>query len=917
MVKKVELEEDETRLETYKKYLRIVKLQPFFKSARMKNRKIKLFSGGRGTSSENKLLIQRALRLLRAPLSSAWIAAQKDCADILSMHQQTTLIARLFSEQEVRVRALIHESQLAILSHFTSSIERIQVRGLTMPQISIEDSANAVKPAEPQVVSSLTPPSHIPPQNNNDNEEDEESMIYGQVQLPTQVPLTPLPVDMPLSPMSPQVAPQTLRRLIRVADKIVDKPEIEDNTEAIPSSSLEELLKDEEASMVAQERQEELDADYDNDVESRDRASVFTQAYQSQAEKPQRRLPHTMLPTKSIKERSLRGITLAKRSSMKRNQVEEEDNHQLVHGEDVNKDIPFPSVKRPKRTLYITDEPSAPDDTPMREAKTVLKAQQDHDIVMSITSFPTAASGADFTTTATAAAMGNQGVNKGGRNLFRGRPIQEEEVEGVNAVEFSAVVPDIDTHHQAKRTTTATSKFQAFQEQARMAVSAAAARFVPPPPTTSSKKSVKKGLSSIHQQQQKTPIEKSSAAQERAANITAHKVHQKAASAQQSRTTAPFAPPPPRTMPFTTSSKRQRPGPGRVGFGNVPSLVSNAFSAKDARPLFEALRGDPLPTAPLPSVPRFKPGFNVLKAPAAHPPLPVRMADGRIAIVAGPVAEILSGTTGSVDAAGVGGVGGSGGGGRGVGGTESVRSSSLLAKVQSVNEGGKEPEVQDHVIGSASTAIPEAYEEESLIDSGVIAAAMLLDGAIQWQGEEEGGGGGGGGDDLGRLSMPNNPGRSTAIAAAGLAWMMGADDEKLSAEGASQRIPPELMAAIYEDHRNISGRASLQLMEELSQGDDLFSPDVGGYEGANLNDSDFVSESEANNIDREIEEDEEIDSFPPLRIQVDPGDEDIEPLLNIVVKQQMISKSQGSSGVGAAGGKGGVISFSAEDLIED
>jgi hypothetical protein len=54
-----------------------------------------------------------------------------------------------------------------------------------------------------------------------------------------------------------------------------------------------------------------------------------------------------------------------------------------------------------------------------------------------------------------------------------------------------------------------------------------------------------------------------------------------------------------------------------------------------------------------------------------------------------------------------------------------------------------------------------------------------------------------------------------------------------------------------------------------------------------------------------------------LRIQVDPGDEDIEPPLNIVVKQQMISKSHGSSGVGAAGGKGGVISFSAEDLIEE
>jgi hypothetical protein len=87
-----------------------------------------------------------------------------------------------------------------------------------------------------------------------------------------------------------------------------------------------------------------------------------------------------------------------------------------------------------------------------------------------------------------------------------------------------------------------------------------------------------------------------------------------------------------------------------------------------------------------------------------------------------------------------------------------------------------------------------------------------------------------------------------------------------------------------------------------------------------LNDSDFVSESEANNIDREIEEDEEIDSFPPLRIQVDPGDEDKEPPLNIVVKQQMISKSQGSTGVCGAtegGGKGGVISFSAEDLIED
>ena len=907
----------------------------------MKIRNVKLDPRPR-TAQQNHKIIQSALKLLRAPSSSAWLTAQKDCADILTTHKQTTLISRLFSQQEILVRTLIIESQAIILSHISSSIERAQIQAAHfVPQLAIEDTTNALKPVEAKaVVSSLTPPPHLPPQplpeKEGEGDDDDQSMIYGQPQPPTQVPPEPSPVDAPPSPMSPTVAPQTLRRLVRVADKVDVNLDLVDNTEAIPSSSLEELLKDEEASMVAEERREEqqqLDGEYDNDVYSRERESVFTQTYQSQADKPKRRLPHTMLPirpAKDAKERSLRGITLAKRSSMKRDQrqmIAQEDD---LLGKNV-KEMPAPALKRPKRTLYITDEPSAPDDTPMREAKSVLKAQQDHDLVMSITSFPTATTGVDAATTAAAAAaamtaVGKRGAAKGGRSLLRGRAMQEEEeVEAVNAIEFSAGNADNDgqppptSHIHAKRTGTATSKFQAFQEQARMAVSAAAARYVPPPPpSTASKGVLKKGPSFASGYNPKTPIEKASAAQARTtANATSTNRAPKAVvSAQQpQRTSAPLGdaaaaaapPPPPRTMSLS-KSKRAWPG-GGGGMGHLPSLVSRAFSAKDARPLFEALRGDPrTPMSPLaPSSaapPRFKPGYNAANTPAP-PPVPVRMADGRYAIVAGPVAEILSGTTASVTAGG----GGDAAGVRGVGTLASVSRSSIEAQEpQPENLDG-----QDMIIDSASTAVPaEVDEEESLIDSGVIEAALLLDGGIQW--EEDGGRGGtgqggrGGGEDLGRLSIPNNPGRSTAVAAAGLAWMMGADDDYLSAGGASlQQIPAELLAAIHEDH--VSGRASLQQVEDVPQ-EDEFSPDVVAVSGK-LNDSDFMSESEGNNnYDGDFPE-EGADSMPPFRIQVDPGDEDVEPSpLHVVAKQQIASKLKGGSG-------GGGMTFSAEDLIDD
>jgi len=315
--------------------------------------------------------------------------------------------------------------------------------------------------------------------------------------------------------------------------------------------------------------------------------------------------------------------------------------------------------------------------------------------------------------------------------------------------------------------------------------------------------------------------------------------------------------------------------------------------------------------------PRFKPGYNAANTPAP-PPVPVRMADGRFAIVAGPVAEILSGTTASVTA---GGVGGDAAGVGGIGTVGSASRSSIEAK---------EPQHEHHldghdmIIDSASTAVPGEVEEEeeSLIDSGVIEAALLLDGGIQWEedgGRGRGGGtggggrGGGGGEDLGRLSIPNNPGRSTAVAAAGLAWMMGADDDYLSAGGSSlQQIPAELLAAIHEDHRNVSGRASLQQVEDIPQEDD-FSPDI--PVSGKLNDSDFMSESEGNNnYDGDFPE-EEADSMPPFRIQVDPGDEDVEPSpLHVVAKQQIASKLKGGSG---GGGGGGGMTFSAEDLIDD
>ena len=40
----------------------------------------------------NKGIIQRALKLLNAPISRAWLVAQKDCAEILSTQKQMTLI---------------------------------------------------------------------------------------------------------------------------------------------------------------------------------------------------------------------------------------------------------------------------------------------------------------------------------------------------------------------------------------------------------------------------------------------------------------------------------------------------------------------------------------------------------------------------------------------------------------------------------------------------------------------------------------------------------------------------------------------------------------------------------------------------------------------------------------------------------
>ena len=139
--------------------------------------------------------------------------------------------------------------------------------------------------------------------------------------------------------------------------------------------------------------------------------------------------------------------------------------------------------------------------------------------------------------------------------------------------------------------------------------------------------------------------------------------------------------------------------------------------------------------------------------------------------------------------------------------------------------------------------------------------------------------------------------------------MMGADDDYLSAGGASlQQIPAELLAAIHEDHRNDSGRASLQQVEDVPQ-EDEFSPDVVAVSGK-LNDSDFMSESEGNNnYDGDFPE-EGADEMPPFRIQVDPGDEDVEPSLHVVAKEQIASKLKAGSG-------GGGMTFSAEDLIDD
>jgi hypothetical protein len=88
-----------------------------------------------------------------------------------------------------------------------------------------------------------------------------------------------------------------------------------------------------------------------------------------------------------------------------------------------------------------------------------------------------------------------------------------------------------------------------------------------------------------------------------------------------------------------------------------------------------------------------------------------------------------------------------------------------------------------------------------------------------------------------------------------------------------------------------------------------FSPDV-GVSAHYVNESDFVSEEEGEDINYDDDEDDLIpplnDSPSPLRIIVDPDDE-------ISVKQA--SKNQGFGGGG--GGGGGKITFSAEDLIED
>jgi hypothetical protein len=846
----------------------------------------------------NKGIIQRALKLLNAPISRAWLVAQKDCAEILSTQKQMTLISKLFIEQESLVRNMILESQEIILKHLSSSIGQVQFQApKSSQQLAIEDKRNDMvelqvivandqqETANPQVVASLTqPPQKI------DDEDDDESLIYGKqyvVQPPTQLeqelappelfePIETVPQDIQ-SPQS-QYMPQTLHRMTRCADKKLTEDERVDDTEAIPSSSLIELMKDDEASLIAKGQGE---FEFENEYPlSRERESVFSQAYQSVDKQPQKRLPHTTLQTKSTKaakERGLRGITLAKRSSLKRDLVdtEKDDNtHALTHAPRI------PKFKKPKKTLYITDEPSAPDDTPMREAKNVLKALQEHDMVMSIMSFPTAMSAAEGVnndaTAQGAAAAFKEGITRA-RVLSRGgKTCQEEEAEDVHALDFSedAQMENEADNHKAKRKLLP-SKFQTFQEEARLAVAARTFGATNPPPI-------------LQETARKRAVAPKTPAPSRGANKGGGGIKEAFTTHQKRPSTVPLAPPPPRTTSFT-ASKRLRPGSA----AQVPSLVSRAFSAKDARPLFEALRGDPISLLRK-EVPRFKPGFN---ANTLVPPAPIRMADGRVVLVAENVADIFSGTTtSSINAA-----------------PPTSSSLDLIKKEVQNNPVEQEqlslprPSELVEEVYSASTAIPES--EENIIDSGVLQAALLLDGGIHWSAGGEGGGGGGGGDDeRGRLSMPTIHGRSTAVAAAGLAWMQEADEEHENlAWDELPEIPPELLAAIINDHRD-SGRASMQPVEDVPLFE--FSPDV-GVSAHYVNESDFVSEDEGENINYDDEDELMLppthDSPSPLRIIVDPDDE-------YLIKQAK-SKSQGGGGGG--GGGGGRIVFSAEDLIED